>query len=546
MLVEVDRVAMWRRGKFGWFRSPPSYRLEIACGRDRSNSVSVRGQGVTRVGLVWETGEINGMRLPELVITFSKEVVRLPLVYGVTSLPVETAKYKGSVMVRLCELSCFGMYERDRVARTDLQPFSQEMTFDSGETRRRLYNGETYTVNLRTMETSGYAPILQNESVNLAHMAAKLEASEQSGQNLSSEEASYIRKVRRLRSSPYMFVSIFSYITLETPRDLIVETLYKVYADPRRRKHMQRKICINFVGEIGEDHGALRKEMFELAAARLVQDERICLVDGLFDLTSDADLAQHRQTEKSNLVLDVPDASFYAFMGFFLGYVVFQQVQVVTRFSPLFWKAVLQQEAGYDDITDASVRQSIDWMRANSVNEMEFVDQQGRAVTDKNKEKFIQEVISYETYGKKSGYVELTRAFHALVTNEVLDFTADELSRLVSGVAVVPVDYLMEMAIYKRCNANTREVVFFWNIMKEGTDEFRREVLQFITGSSAVQHVKEGASECIAIEKVNAEGFLPTAHACFRRLVLYTYPTQKDLYQKLVYAMRESGGFHFV
>ncbi|KAI5170610.1 hypothetical protein NEFER03_0069 [Nematocida sp. LUAm3] len=541
MLVEVEQAAMWSRGAFNWFKDYPSYTLQLLSASSNSPITRVSKRTSCRIGLVLDTQDNDAV----LEVKIDGEVLHYPVGLGIYSFEVLTKKKKGVVTMRCISSDYFSQHEKDRVSGAEFIRFSSSINVINSESTRIMYNGHTYTVDLEKMETGNYSPILRHQNIRLAYVSSQNIINYTTSES-ETEDTAFTRKLYRLRSSPKMFISIFSHSFFETSRNKVLDNLYRIYSNYRLKLYLQRRISINFVGEIGEDHGALRKEMFELAAGSLVCDDRFILENGLFDIRGVQELEIIRKSDIKKS-LDIPDENFYTFIGFFIGYVIFQQVQVSVRFSRGFYKAILKQKCTLDDLPEGEKKTSLKWMQDNSVDSLGFEFSNGTSVSEGNKEKFISEVIKEETYDKRVGYKYIVQSFHKIVTPEIFDFTADEVSRLVSGVEKISIEYLRNNAIYKRCTPRTKEVQYFWNILEEETDTFRRDVLLFITGTSSLQMINGSEmNEAIVIERVDSPGSLPSAHACFRRIVLYSYATQNELKEKLTYAIKETGGFHFI
>lgn len=556
MLVEVEHIDLWKRGLLSWMSRTPTFSAQIRGLNASSPTVTVkRGGSKKRLGLVLEVPN----HTATLVICVKKEQLELPLHHGASSIMFETRKYKGKAKVAVSDGSYFLLHEiRHSITHANnghttqnglgSVVFSEYREQNAQFATRRLYNGEQYVVDLERAEIVSYPPAQNIPEIAEAHAKALTGYGEKESDPVSAEEESYIRKVKRLRCAPEMFITIFSHTTLEVSRNSCVEAFYGVYRTADLRKKVRRKLSIKFTNEIGHDHGALRKEFFEITAQKLVSDERFCITSGLVDLTPAADLEVCRRsaTRERAALVRISDHSFYGFVGFFLGQCVFQQVQIGVRFAPALLRALLKQKGTEEDILDEQVRQSLDWVRKNDVTGMGFMMESGIEVTNETRSDFIQEVVEAQTCSSKPGYARITSAFHAIVVPEILEFTVAELQRLLSGVEKVPLEYLMQNTIYKRCNQYTKEVAHFWELMQEGDEEFRRGVLRFITGASSVQKVPGLAKESLVIEKSHVEGALPSAHACFRRIVLGTYRNKQELKAKLQFAIEETCGFHFI
>ena len=88
-------------------------------------------------------------------------------------------------------------------------------------------------------------------------------------------------------------------------------------------------------------------------------------------------------------------------------------------------------------------------------------------------------------------------------------------------------------------------VVWFWQCLRDMSEEDSRGVLSFFTGSSRVP--VDGYEPPLNItEGVDMDvDALPRAHTCFNQIVLPTYSSVAKMKERLLFASRESQGFQF-
>ncbi|OAG31707.1 atrophin-1 interacting protein 2 (WW domain containing E3 ubiquitin protein ligase 2) [Nematocida displodere] len=544
MLAIVEHLSVKRRGVFSWLKKVGQCTVHIKAGEKESEHIVFSKRRSCSLGLALEyAGQADS---PVVVVSFKNERIEIRPGEGFSSLPFRGKKYSGSVSICVVAGSYFEHYEQLDIQR-HATSFSETVQENQETHIRRMYDGETYTVDLRSLETEGYAPILRNATIYDAHMTARQEHRSMQLIDPDSADAEFIKKIQKLREVPKMFISSLTSVMFSLDRENALASFFEKFNNPSDRRRMRKKIVVKFRSELGQDHGALRKEFFEITAAALVQDERFVLENGLFDFCSAEDLKLSRvQNPNPQRSLDIDDQTFYIFTGFFISQVVFQQVQINIRFSRSFYRALLREKGVLEDVTDQQLRQSIRWIEENSVDELSFTFKSGKGVIDPNKHLFIEELIYEETFGKRPGYRPMVDSFHQIVSSEILRFTPEELARLTSGLEVVSLDYLIKTAIYKNCTERTPEVAYFWEIMRTESEAFRKKALLFITGSSSIQFLPGLVNEAITIEKSDLQGGLPSAHACFRQLVLCSYESMAQLKAKLHYAINETEGFHFV
>lgn len=65
-------------------------------------------------------------------------------------------------------------------------------------------------------------------------------------------------------------------------------------------------------------------------------------------------------------------------------------------------------------------------------------------------------------------------------------FTAQELELLMCGVQEIDVDDWKRNTFYRLLDENSEEVRWFWEIVRESSNEIRSKILQFATGTAVV------------------------------------------------------------
>ena len=132
----------------------------------------------------------------------------------------------------------------------------------------------------------------------------------------------------------------------------------------------------------------------------------------------------------------------------------------------------------------------------------------------------------------------------------VRHFDAQEIEFVIAGVLEVDVEDWRENTDYRNSyHAEHPVVKRFWRVVESFDNEQRLRLLQFVTGTSSVPFegfkALKGSSgpKRFNIEMWGEPASLPRSHTCFNRLDLPPYPTQDDLYDKLVIAIEEGATF---
>ncbi|KAJ1076396.1 hypothetical protein K5549_002436 [Capra hircus] len=152
------------------------------------------------------------------------------------------------------------------------------------------------------------------------------------------------------------------------------------------------------------------------------------------------------------------------------------------------------------------------------------------------------------------GVEEQTQAFFEGF-NEILPqqylqyFDAKELEVLLCGMQEIDLNDWQRHAIYRHYTRTSKQIMWFWQFVKEIDNEKRMRLLQFVTGTCRLpvggfaDLMGSNGPQKFCIEKVGKENWLPRSHTCFNRLDLPPYKSYEQLKEKLLFAIEETEGF---
>uniref|UniRef100_A0A8I5TTN3 E3 ubiquitin-protein ligase n=1 Tax=Pongo abelii TaxID=9601 RepID=A0A8I5TTN3_PONAB len=244
-----------------------------------------------------------------------------------------------------------------------------------------------------------------------------------------------------------------------------------------------------------------------------------------------------------------------------------------TGFSLPFYKRILNKPVGLKDLEsiDPEFYNSLIWVKENNIEEcgleMYFsVDKEilgeikshdlkpnggNILVTEENKEEYIRMVAEWRL---SRGVEEQTQAFFEGF-NEILPqqylqyFDAKELEVLLCGMQEIDLNDWQRHAIYRHFTRTSKQIMWFWQFVKEIDNEKRMRLLQFVTGTCRLpvggfaDLMGSNGPQKFCIEKVGKENWLPRSHTCFNRLDLPPYKSYEQLKEKLLFAIEETEGF---
>ncbi|XP_028668235.1 E3 ubiquitin-protein ligase Itchy-like [Erpetoichthys calabaricus] len=328
---------------------------------------------------------------------------------------------------------------------------------------------------------------------------------------------------------------------------------------------LRRRLWIIFPGEEGLDYGGVAREWFFLLSHEVL-NPMYCLFE---------------YAGKDNYCLQINPASYinpdhlkyFRFIGRFIAMALFHGKFIDTGFSLPFYKRILNKPVGLKDLesVDPEFYNSLIWIKENNIEEcgleMYFsVDKEilgevtthelkpdgsNLLVTEENKEEYIKLVAEWRL---SRGVEEQTQAFFEGF-NEVLPqqylqyFDAKELEVLLCGMQEIDLVDWQRNTIYRHYARSSKQILWFWQFVKEMDNEKRMRLLQFVTGTCRlpvggfVDLMGSNGPQKFCIEKVGKENWLPRSHTCFNRLDLPPYKSYEQLKEKLMFAIEETEGF---
>uniref|UniRef100_A0A7N9ASN3 E3 ubiquitin-protein ligase n=1 Tax=Mastacembelus armatus TaxID=205130 RepID=A0A7N9ASN3_9TELE len=328
---------------------------------------------------------------------------------------------------------------------------------------------------------------------------------------------------------------------------------------------LRRRLWIIFPGEEGLDYGGVTREWFFLLSHEVL-NPMYCLFE---------------YAGKDNYCLQINPASYinpdhlkyFKFIGRFIAMALFHGKFIDTGFSLPFYKRILNKPLALKDLEsiDPEFYNSLIWIKDNNIEEcgleMFFsVDKEilgevtthelkpdggNIQVTEENKEEYIRLVAEWRL---SRGVEEQTQAFFEGF-NEVLPqqylqyFDAKELEVMLCGMQEIDLVDWQRHTIYRHYARSSKQIVWFWQFVKEMDNEKRMRLLQFVTGTCRLpvggfaDLMGSNGPQKFCIEKVGKENWLPRSHTCFNRLDLPPYKSYEQLKEKLLFAIEETEGF---
>ncbi|KPP70875.1 E3 ubiquitin-protein ligase Itchy-like, partial [Scleropages formosus] len=358
---------------------------------------------------------------------------------------------------------------------------------------------------------------------------------------------------------------------------------------------LRRRLWVIFPGEEGLDYGGVAREWFFLLSHEVL-NPMYCLFE---------------YAGKDNYCLQINPASYinpdhlkyFKFIGRFIAMALFHGKFIDTGFSLPFYKRILNKPLALKDLEsiDPEFYNSLIWIKENNIEEcgleMFFsVDKEilgevtthelkpngsNILVTEENKEEYIRYISKkhwkrFEQTNSGSwketscfssvscrlvaewrlsrGVEEQTQAFFEGF-NEVLPqqylqyFDAKELEVMLCGMQEIDLVDWQRNTIYRHYARSSKQIVWFWQFIKEMDNEKRMRLLQFVTGTcrlpvggfADLMGKRCGRMQSFSALPESLKRFC-SVHV-FNRLDLPPYKSYEQLKEKLMFAIEETEGF---
>lgn len=177
-------------------------------------------------------------------------------------------------------------------------------------------------------------------------------------------------------------------------------------------------------------------------------------------------------------------------------------------------------------------------------------------VTNENKFLYVEKRAYYHLYTSVREQIDsFLEGFYEIIPRDLIKiFTYKELELTISGIPDFNVADLKAMTNYNSgYNSKSPQIIWFWEFMETLNRTEKGNFLQFVTGSSKVpiegfEHLQGmNGPERFQITKIHVrhEKTLPRGHTCFNMLDLPEYSSKELLFDRMMWAIKETEGFGF-
>ncbi|CAO2609862.1 NEDD4-like E3 ubiquitin-protein ligase WWP2 [Lemmus lemmus] len=362
----------------------------------------------------------------------------------------------------------------------------------------------------------------------------------------------------------YQSNALPSHVKISVSRQTLFEDSFQQIMN-MKPYDLRRRLYIIMRGEEGLDYGGIAREWFFLLSHEVL-NPMYCLFE---------------YAGKNNYCLQINPASsinpdhltYFRFIGRFIAMALYHGKFIDTGFTLPFYKRMLNKRPTLKDLEsiDPEFYNSIVWIKENNLEEcglelffiqdMEILGKvtthelkeggESIRVTEENKEEYIMLLTDWRfTRGVEEQTKAFLDGFNEVAPLEWLRyFDEKELELMLCGMQEIDMSDWQKNAIYRHYTKSSKQIQWFWQVVKEMDNEKRIRLLQFVTGTCRLpvggfaELIGSNGPQKFCIDRVGKETWLPRSHTCFNRLDLPPYKSYEQLKEKLLYAIEETEGF---
>ncbi|TDH74268.1 hypothetical protein CCR75_006347 [Bremia lactucae] len=403
--------------------------------------------------------------------------------------------------------------------------------------------------------------VLESDTQN--GVERRREILEWAAKDFPSKYAYFVRTTAALLVPPEV-----EFLKLSIHRDYIFEESME-HLGCIEERNIRSAMRIHFLKESGVDAGGLQREWLTMLTERLMDPKA-----GLFKMTHGDDRAFYLNAN-SRYDNGMEHLIYFYGAGRLLGRALLEGIVLNWHLCVPLLKLILGTPLCMDDVKfyDAEVYKSMMWMLENDNVEALNLDfsvlervgedtvtvdliPNGRRilVTDANKQEYLERQVEFLLMRSIANqlYVFLKGIYEVLPQHLLMLFDHEELEYLICGSPEIDVDDWKGNTLVAESVARSPTLGWFWDIVREMPNEYRRRLLQFTTGCSRVPLVgfkgltSYDGKVCLFTIRgiVGAPNEFVRSYACFNRLDLPLGISQCEL-KSMLYAVLDTEQYGF-
>lgn len=323
--------------------------------------------------------------------------------------------------------------------------------------------------------------------------------------------------------------------------------------------NLKKQLVVEFEGEQGIDEGGVSKEFFQLIVEQLFNPD--------FAMFS---VDQETQTYWFNPTSFETGGQFFL-IGIILGLAIYNNVILDVRFPMVVYRKLFGKRGTYRDLIDYNPSLARGLHQLLMYQEDDISDTFCQSFRVNYKDVFGT-TLSHDLkpngddiivdHSNKVEFVELyadfllnksverqfnafKRGFDVVTSDSPLGrfFRPEEVELLVCGQKDFDLNALQQSCEYDGYTSESEIIKWFWEVVHDMSDDQKKQLLQFTTGSFRVPVGGLAKLKMIITRHGPDTDRLPGSHTCFNVLLLPEYSSKEKLKERLLKAITYSQGF---
>eukprot|EP01087_Luapelamoeba_hula_P014211 TRINITY_DN4127_c1_g1_i1.p1 TRINITY_DN4127_c1_g1~~TRINITY_DN4127_c1_g1_i1.p1 ORF type:complete len:793 (-),score=133.70 TRINITY_DN4127_c1_g1_i1:201-2579(-) len=339
--------------------------------------------------------------------------------------------------------------------------------------------------------------------------------------------------------------------------NLIRDTLTEISRhDPA---DLKKELRVHFVGEEALDEGGVQKEFFQLILREIFDPKY-----GMFEYINETRVFWFNSNS-----LDTEE---FELIGIILGLAVYNSVILDLHFPYVIYKKLMGITPTLEDLKDINpglakgLQQLLDY-QGNVENAFDQNFQiayevfgerkvhdlkpgaENISLTNANRQEYVDLYVEYLlTTSVTQQFEAFVKGFRTVLSSPAFKlFRVEELELLICGDPVLDFEELERITVYDNGYSKNHPLIKdFWSLVHNFTQEQRKKLLFFSTGSDRAPIGGLGKLNFVISKHGPDSDRLPIAHTCFNHLLLPEYSTKEKLQKFLLTAIDNAEGFGMI
>ncbi|KAL2913858.1 hypothetical protein HK105_206592 [Polyrhizophydium stewartii] len=355
-----------------------------------------------------------------------------------------------------------------------------------------------------------------------------------------------------------MFIGVNSpYLQIEVRREHVIrDALFQL--EGKSAHDLKKQLRVSFEGEEGIDEGGVQKEFFQLVVRDMFRPDY-----GMFRHNEQSRLCWFANV---NGLYDKEMIEEYTLMGRLIGLAIYNGVVLDIHMPLGLYKKLLDANPTLEDLAELDpdlgrgLKQLLEF--DGDVEEVyartftaELEDPMGQRysvelrpggasepVTNENRADFVELLVDFLLNKHIAHAFSAFRVgFDSVMQGSALQlFRPEELHELVCGSATLDFEALERSTQYDGFEKDSPVIRYFWEVVHEFTDEQKKLLLFFATGSDRVPVGGLSKLQFVIARNGTDSDRVPTSHTCYNVLLLCEYASKERLKDRLLTALANS------